>query len=244
MSPIIILLVILLLILTPLWSLIFPRATQKGSKNHGGKLPPGPRPLPVIGNLHQLSGPPHRCFQNLAKKYGPIMSLRLGQVPAVVVSSPKAAELFLKTYDTVFASRPRVPASDYMSYGSKGMAVSEYGPYWRNVRKLCTQQLLSASKIESFAVMRRSEIGELVKSLRRSAAAREVVDVSRKVSELIADMACMMILGVDLEDKYHLQGLVHEGLSLIGQFNLADYVPFLAPLDLQAMFDRNDEEVE
>ena len=235
MSPIIFL-AILLLILTLLWSTIFPRADQKGSKNSGGKLPPGPRPLPIIGNLHQLTSLPHRGLQSLAKKYGPIMSLRLGQVPAVIVSSPEAAELFLKTYDTVFASRPRVQASEYMSYGSKGMAFSEYGPYWRNVRKLCILQLLSASKIESFAAMRRSEVGELVKSLRRSAAAREVVDVSRKVGELIADMACVMILGVDLEDMYHIKELVHEGLCLTGNFNLADYVPFLAPLDLQVSF--------
>ena len=80
------------------------------------------------------------------------------------------------------------------------MAVSEYGPYWRNVRKLCTLQLLSASKVDSFAAMRRSEVREPVKSLRQSAAAREVVDVSQKVGELVADMACM-ILGVDLEDN-------------------------------------------
>ena len=178
----------------------FPTRRPKRPKNHGGKLPPGPRPLPVIGNLHQLSGPPHRCFQNLAKKYRPIMSLRLGQVTAVVVSSPEVAELFLKTYDAVFTSRPTIQASEYMLYGSRGMAVSEYGPYWRNVRKLCTLQLLSASKVDSFAAMRRSEVREPVKSLRQSAAAREVVDVSQKVGELVADMASM-ILGVDLEDN-------------------------------------------
>ncbi|GMN56693.1 hypothetical protein TIFTF001_025799 [Ficus carica] len=164
------------------------------------------------------------------------MCLRIGQVPAVVVSSPEVAELFLKTYDTVFASRPTIQASEYMSYGSRGMAVSEYGPRWLNVRKLCTMQLLSASKVDSFAAMRQSEVRELVKSLRRSAAAREVVDVSQKVGELVADMACMIIFGVDLEDKCHLQELIHEVLCLIGKFNLADYVPFLAPLDLQVSF--------
>ncbi|EXB56947.1 Cytochrome P450 71A1 [Morus notabilis] len=225
---------ILLVILAPLLSIIFSRAAAKIRRNNGRrKLPPGPTPLPVIGNLHQLTTLPHRGLQSLSKKYGPIMSLRLGQVPAVVVSSPEAAELFLKTFDTTFASRPRVQSSEYMSYGTKGMAFTEYGPYWRNVRKLCTLQLLSALKIESFAALRREDVASVVESLRASAAAREVVDISRKIGELIADMSCRMILGISLEDRNHLKELVHEAMFLSGAFNLSDYVPYLAPLDLQ-----------
>ena len=94
-------------------------------------------------------------------------------------SSPEAAELFLKTHDTIFATRPRTIASDPFSYGAnKGLVFAEYGPYWRNVRKLCTIHLLSASKVELFAPLRREELGELVKSLEKAAAAREVVDLS------------------------------------------------------------------
>ncbi|EXC29388.1 Cytochrome P450 71D10 [Morus notabilis] len=195
MSPTIPLAILLVILATLILFIIFPRAATKSHSNHGrGKLPPGPTPLPIIGNLHQLTTLPHRGLQSLSKKYGPIMSLRLGQVQAVVVSSPEAAELFLKTHDTAFASRPKVQASEYMSYGTKGMAFTEYGPYWRNVRKLCTLQLLSASKIESFTASRGEEVAALVESLRGAAAARELVDVSRKI---------------------------------------ADYVPYLAPLDLQ-----------
>ncbi|KAK9996439.1 hypothetical protein SO802_021125 [Lithocarpus litseifolius] len=129
----------------------------KDPKNHK-KPPPGPPPLPIIGNLHKLGNHPHRYLQTLAKQYGPIMSLWLGKTPAVVVSSPEAAELFLKTHDTVFASRPPPKISDFSIYGAKkGLAFAPYGPYWRNVRKICTLQLLSASKIESFAPMRKQE---------------------------------------------------------------------------------------
>lgn len=49
------------------------------------KLPPGPRGLPLIGNLHL-------DFYKIAKEYGPIMSMRFGLVPVVVASSPYAAE--------------------------------------------------------------------------------------------------------------------------------------------------------
>ncbi|PRQ25131.1 putative cytochrome P450 [Rosa chinensis] len=110
---------ILLVLLTCLWSLIFA-----SSKSKHRKLPPGPRSLPITGNLHMLVNLPHRSLQQLAKKYGHIMSIRLGNVSTIVVSSPQAAELFLKTHDTNFANRPKIQASEYLAYGTKGMALS------------------------------------------------------------------------------------------------------------------------
>nr|KYP40176.1 Cytochrome P450 71A1 [Cajanus cajan] len=178
---------------------------------------------------------PHRSLQTLAKKYGPIMSIKLGQVSTIVVSSPEAAELFLKTHDTVFASRPKTQASEYMSYGSKGMVFSEYGPYWRNVKKLCTTQLLSASKVEMFAPLRREELGLFVKSLEKAAASRDVVNVSEQVGELISNIVYKMILGSNNDDRFDLKGLTQEVLHLCGVFNMADYIPWADFFDLQGL---------
>ncbi|KAF4404762.1 hypothetical protein G4B88_006148 [Cannabis sativa] len=205
---------------------------RRGSQSHH-KHPPGPWPLPIIGNLHMLTSLPNRGLQNLAKNYGPIMSLRLGHVLTVVVSSPEAAELFLKTHDTVFASRPKVQASECMWYGTKGMAFNAYGSYWRGVRKICTLHLLSASKIESFAALRKEEVGSMMGSLKRAAAAGEVVDISELAGKTIADISCRIILGRVRDESCDLKGLVREALSLFGAFNLADYIPYLRQFDLQ-----------
>ncbi|RDY09007.1 hypothetical protein CR513_06703, partial [Mucuna pruriens] len=198
-------------------------------------LPPGPKALPLIGNLHMLGKLPHRTFQTLAKKYGPIMSFKLGQVPTIVVSSPEAAELFLKTHDTIFASRPKTQASEYMSYGSKGLVFSEYGAYWRNARKLCTTQLLSASRVEMFAPLRRDELGLFVKSLEKAAASHDVVNISEQVGELISNIVYKMILGRSNDNRFDLKGLTHEVLHLIGVFNIADYVPWTRVFNLQGL---------
>ena len=195
-------------------------------------LPPGPPSLPVIGNIHMLGSFPHRALENLAKKYGPIMSLRLGHVPTIVVSSSQTAELFLKTHDTVFASRPTFQAAKIIGM-SRGIAFSEYGPYWRSLKKLITSQLLSASKRESFAPMRKELVGSLVQSLKKAAVAHEVVDLSEKVGKLIEKSTRRMVFGRSHYDRFDLKALIEETLNLMGAFNLADYVPYLGALDLQ-----------
>ncbi|KAK8627870.1 hypothetical protein V6N13_135468 [Hibiscus sabdariffa] len=167
---------------------IFRTVVSGPNRNKDGrKLPPGPRALPIIGNLHKL---PHQSLHHLAKRYGPIMSLRLGSIPTIVVSSPQAAELFLKIHDLVFASRPKTQASEHLSYGAKGMAFTPYGSYWRTVRKWCTLHLLSASKVEHFAPIRKKHLGSLVELVKKAAATAESVDLSEMIGELIEDIMC------------------------------------------------------
>ena len=217
-------------------SFVYIVRTISSRPNHNKndlKVPPGPRPLPIIGNLHMLGKLPHQNLHHLAKRYGPIMSIRLGYVPAIVVSSPQAAELFLKTHDVVFASRPKVQASEYLSYDTKGIAFTEYGSYWRTVRKWCTLHLLSASKVEYFAPIRKAELGLLVESVKRAAAATETVNLSRKVGELTEEITCKIIFGRSKDDRFNLKQLIEEALDLAGAFNLSDYFPYLALLDIQ-----------
>lgn len=203
------------------------------------KLPPGPTALPIIGNLHQLRNLPHRRLHRLAKTFGPIMFLRLGSKPTVVVSSPEAAELVLKTHDDVFLGRPKGQVTHHLTYGDRGIAFTEGGAYWRSMRKLCALRLLSAAKVESYGPARREELGRLVERVRAAAAAREVVDVSAEVGELMGNLSCRLILGCCRdtgEDEFDLKPLIHEVLRLAGTFNLADYVPLLGPFDPQVPF--------
>src|ERR1035438_3200436 len=78
--------------------------------------PPSPPKLPLIGNLHQLGPLAHQSFQELSKKYGPIMLLHLGEIPTLVVSSAHMACEVLRTHDSIFASRPKFKAATILSY--------------------------------------------------------------------------------------------------------------------------------
>jgi hypothetical protein len=161
------------------------------------------------------------------------MSFQLGQVPAIVISSSKVAETFLKTNDIVFANRPNIIGAEIMSYGCKGMSFSKYGPYWRSVRKLCALKLLSPSKVEMFGPIRKEKLDVLVKSLEKASLVSEVVNVSEVVENLIEDIVYKMVLSRSKYDQFNLKKLVQEVMTLVGSFNLADYVPLLGAFDLQ-----------
>lgn len=164
------------------------------------------------------------------------MLIMLGKVPTIVVSSPEAAELFLKVHDVVFASRPKVQSAKYFAYGGKAMAFTQYGTYCRTVRKWCILHFLSASKIECFAPIRKAEVESLVESVRKVAAAGETIDLSQAVAKVFERMMSKVLFGRSMDDKIDFKPLVDEAMHLAGVFNLSDYVPFLAPLDLQVTF--------
>lgn len=123
------------------------------------RLPPGPRNLPVIGSAHRLVDKlPHRALRDLADVHGPLMSLRVGQIPVVVVTSKEVARQVLKTHDAVFATRPKLMAGGIVAYNWEDILFSPTGDYWRKLRKLCNQEILSAERILSYQHIREEEV--------------------------------------------------------------------------------------
>ncbi|XP_042023386.1 cytochrome P450 71AU50-like [Salvia splendens] len=200
------------------------------------KLPPGPIGLPVIGHFHLLSKNPHRDLHHLARKHGPIMHTRFGSIPTIVVSSPSAAELFLKTHDLIFANRPHHEAAFHLGYEQRNVVFGRYGHYWRNMRKLCVLELLSPLKIARFRPMREAELGLLVAEL-REARGPVPVDLSARVMSLSADMTCLMVFGRKFSDgEFDERGfkeVMAETMAEAAAFNLGDYFPYLRWMDLQ-----------
>ncbi|XP_027185196.1 cytochrome P450 71D7-like [Coffea eugenioides] len=122
------------------------------------KLPPGPKTLPIIGNIHQLSGSqPHRALTDLAKKHGQVMHLQRGEVSTVVISSAQMAKEALKTHDVALANRPRILAAQTITYNFQDVSFSPYGGYWRQMRKICVQELLSPQNVRATQAIREDE---------------------------------------------------------------------------------------
>lgn len=145
------------------------------------KLPPGPPKLPLIGNLHQLASKntlPHHRLAELAKVYGPIMHLQLGAVPTVVISSPEMAKEVMKTHDAVLCSRPKMMMPEVVFYNCSDIALTPYGEYWRQVRKIATLELFTTNRVRASQPIREEEVQDVIKSLVPEARAGSVVNLS------------------------------------------------------------------
>ncbi|RVW20436.1 Cytochrome P450 71A1 [Vitis vinifera] len=132
---------------------------QKGMlRKRKFNLPPSPRKLPIIGNLHQLGNMPHISLHRLAQKFGPIIFLQLGEVPTVVVSSARVAKEVMKTHDLALSSRPQIFSAKHLFYDCTDIAFSPYSAYWRHIRKICILELLSAKRVQSFSFVKKKKL--------------------------------------------------------------------------------------
>ncbi|KAJ9693761.1 hypothetical protein PVL29_009630 [Vitis rotundifolia] len=188
------------------------------------KRPPGPWKLPLIGNLHQLVGSlPHYSLRDLAKKYGPLMHLQLGQVSMLVVSSPEIAKEVMKTHDINFAQRPHLLATRIATYDSTDVAFSPYGDYWRQLRKICVIELLSAKRVKSFQVIRKEEISKLIRIINSSS--RFPINLRDRISAFTYSVISRAALGKECKDHDPLTTALGEITRLASGFCLADLYP-------------------
>ncbi|KAG5611382.1 hypothetical protein H5410_022663 [Solanum commersonii] len=207
-------------------SFLFLLRKWKNSNSQSKKLPPGPWKLPLLGSmLHMAGGLPHHVLRDLAKKYGPLMHLQLGEVSAVVVTSSDMAKEVLKTHDIAFASRPKLLAPEIVCYNRSDIAFCPYGDYWRQMRKICVLELLSAKNVRSYGSIRRDEVDRLVNFIRSSS--DEPVNFTERLFFFTSSMTCRSAFGKVFKEQDKFIQLIKEVIGLAGGFDVADIFPSL-----------------
>ncbi|CAK8538896.1 unnamed protein product [Lathyrus sativus] len=205
------------------------------SKKSYPNLPPGPWRLPFIGNIHQtISSPlPHRSLKTMAQKYGSLMYLKLGEVPYIIVSSPEVAKEIMKTHDLSFCDRPSLMLPTIFSYNGTDILYSRYGEPWRQLRKICGTELLSAKRVQSFRSIREEEVSDLVKSI--AASEGSVVNLSLKISDMTHAFVARAAFGKKIKHHQAFRSAIDEISSLLGGFCLADLYPSIRMLQSMSM---------
>ena len=187
-------------------------------------MPPGPRKLPIIGNIHNLlCSQPHRKLRDLAKKYGPVMHLQLGEVSNMVISSPECASEVMKTHDIHFSSRPQILVTEIISYNSTSIAFAPYGNYWRQIRKICTLELLSLKRVNSYQPIREEVLSNLVKWI--ASQSGSPINISEAVLSTMYTIVSRSAFGNECRDQEKYISLVRQTIKVSGGFNLGDLFP-------------------
>ncbi|CAH1439889.1 unnamed protein product [Lactuca virosa] len=213
-----------LLLFLPLFLFLIKRFRSSNSNDINKKLPPQPWKLPLLGHLHHLLGAlPHHALGNLADKLGPVIRLQLGEVSAVIVSSPIFAKEVMKTHDLSFANRPKLLNAEIIGYNYTDIVFSPYGDYWRQMRKICILELLSAKKVRSFHSVREEESWNLIQSIGMQGS--KTINLTQKIFMMTNVIACRVAVGSRCKDQALLLALIQETVSLAGGFDLSDLFP-------------------
>ncbi|CAH8335586.1 unnamed protein product [Eruca vesicaria subsp. sativa] len=211
-------------------------------------LPPSPVGFPVIGHLHLLKDPVHRCLHELSKKLGPVFSLRLGSCRAVVVTSASAAEEFLShENDIVFANRPITTLGKYIAYNNTIVSVSPYGDHWRNLRRICTVEIFSAACLKESLEIRRDEVRSLLRTIQEATSGGGNNSVRVELRPLLSGFTLNVLMrmvagkrcfGEDNVEAKEVLELISETFELAGFTYAGDFLPVLKLFDFNGYVKR------
>jgi hypothetical protein len=119
--------------------------------------------------------------------------------------------------------------------GSTDVAFAPYGDYWRQTRKVVTTHLLTSRKVRSNRAAREQEVRLVLARVRAAAAALMAVDLSEVFSFFANDIVCQAVVGRFPREEGRnklFREMLETNAKLLGGFNLDDYFPSLARLNL------------
>ncbi|KAM3687151.1 hypothetical protein ACJW31_10G055600 [Castanea mollissima] len=194
------------------------------SKVTSKKLPLGPKPFPITGNLLELAGhKPQKFMAKLANTHGPLMTLKLGQKTTVVISSADMAKEVLQQHDQLFCNHT-IPESVVAG----------------NEHEICKSNLFANQILDANQNLRQKKVQELLADIHNSSLNGDVVDIGKAAFKTSFNLLSNTIFLVDLANPPFATGrelskLVHSILEVGSHPNLADCFPVLKKVDPQGI---------
>ncbi|KAH7305581.1 cytochrome P450 [Stachybotrys elegans] len=123
--------------------LIVARLVNLLSSQHGRlPLPPGPKPLPLIGNIHQLpKSYLWLYFYYMSKIYGPIMHFSMAGQSVVMLSSQQIAHDLLDRRGARYSDRPRMVMAGELVTKGMHMLLRPYDERYKLHRRMAAPLL-------------------------------------------------------------------------------------------------------
>ncbi|POO02655.1 Cytochrome P450, E-class, group I [Trema orientale] len=206
---------------------------------------------PIIGHLHLFGGNQltQKTLGAMAEKHGPVFTIKLGSQRVLVVNSWEMARECFTIHDMTFSTRPTIAASKLLGYNYAMFGFAPYGPYWRQMRKIATIELLSNHRLDMLKHIWASEVETWVRELHNELCLKKgneenrvLVDMKRWFGDLTINIALRMVggkryfgatkSGFEEGEARRRRQVMRDFAYLFGVFVLADAIPFLGWWDV------------
>ncbi|KAL4649806.1 hypothetical protein ACB092_01G041200 [Castanea dentata] len=183
----------------------------------------------------------------MADKYGPLFTIKLGLHLALVLSSWEMAKECFTANDLAVSSRPKLVAIKHLLNNYAVFGFAPHGPYWREMRKITTLELLSNRRLEMLSHIRVFEVENDIKDLyklwikKKNGSGLILVELKQWFGDMNLNVILRMIAakryfgtsdGVNEEEARRCQKALGDFFHLLGLFVVSDAIPFLGWLDL------------
>ncbi|MCO5608300.1 hypothetical protein L7F22_062506 [Adiantum nelumboides] len=202
------------------------------------KLPPGPFAWPIVGNFLQLrTGLTPQTLAVVAKKYGDVCLLQMGQRKVLVISSPDMAKDILQTQGVEFGSRARNLVFDMTTGHGQDLVFADYGEHWRKMRRIATLPFFTNKVVQQSRLAWEEEIDQAITEIR-------AMPGSTSSGIIIRDRLQLMMYNIvyhmmfrrsfsGLDDPLYVELMKHNRdnhhLAQSFKYNYGDFVPSFKP---------------
>ncbi|BAE63236.1 cytochrome P450 [Aspergillus flavus] len=200
-------------------------------------LPPGPPPIPLIGNKFQIpSKHPWIKFEEWSNVYGPIYTIWLGRRPTVVISDPSIASELLEKRSTKYSTRPRFVTMGEIYWDMASILVQPYGKEWL-IRRRLLHSALTPRALDNYTPLQEAESSRLCYQLLESAHEWEPL-FDRLASSIVfavsyghrVDSAQSPVIKQRLDFMQYASSLNVPGAHLVESFPVLKHLPdWIAP---------------
>ncbi|XP_074471426.1 cytochrome P450 2K1-like [Sebastes fasciatus] len=198
------------------------------SSQEDRKEPPGPKPLPLLGNLLQLDlKRPYKSLLKLSKKYGSVFTVYLGPKKVVFLAGYKTVKEALVTCADEFGEKnsPRILIENYQGHG----VLTSNGDSWKEMRRF------ALTNLRDFGMGKRAsedkiieECDHLIEVLKKYKG--EAFDTTQPVNYAVSNIICSIVYGSRFEyDDPEFTSLVdrtNRGIQLVGSPSVQVYNMF------------------
>ncbi|KAI6206174.1 hypothetical protein M3Y94_00877300 [Aphelenchoides besseyi] len=175
--------------------------------------PPGPIPLPIIGNTHQFKKSPYGCWMDWRKQFGPVYTYWHTEIPVVVFADYETIyDTLVKDAETYSGRQTFGKQSNILRDGLLGVVDTE-GEMWRSQRRfiLSTFRDFGMGK-NLMQIKMHDQIEELFTDCSEEQNQKGVVDLPAHIERCVGSVICRMLFGHSFQkddfDQYRKQ--MHE----------------------------------
>ncbi|KAM0003317.1 putative geraniol 8-hydroxylase [Helianthus debilis subsp. tardiflorus] len=217
--------------------------TISGRRN--SRLPPGPFPFTIIGNLLHLGGKPHQSLATLSKRYGPLMSLKLGTRTTIVVSSPDMAKEFFQKHDDSFSSRLIPDTSRLLDHDKYSIVWLPAGDQWRRLRRISKEYIFSAQRLDASEPLRQKKVKELLDHVNCCCTSEKAMNIGGMAFTTLVNVLSDFMFSVDFTQYDSLSSQEFKDnvwalMEIAGKPNIVDFFRILKMFDPQGLLRRGN----